>query len=137
MCPATGWRVGSVQTFEQHSDIRDAVMSLTSLCRSEGKPPLGQVSACSTEKDFPQAHSLGTFAGNQPYLRAMASWKAALWSEKPCSLIGRVVSQLEAPFSAAKSTARLRLWGREEWREEEEEIKCSRLCFEILDLASN
>ena len=30
-CPDTGLRVGSVQTLEQTSEIKDAVMSLTSL----------------------------------------------------------------------------------------------------------
>ncbi len=42
--------------------------------------------------------------GSQPYLRA-ASRNAPLWRVKPNSLSGRGVSQLEAPFSEAKSTA--------------------------------
>ena len=44
----------------------------------------------------------------QPYLRAMASLKAPLWREKPNSSRGREVSQLEAPFSCARSMARWR-----------------------------
>ncbi len=77
-CPDTGFNVGSVQTLEHTSEIKDAVISLTSLWRKEGKPPFAHDKACSTENDLPQAHSTGTFDGIQPYLKATASWKAAL-----------------------------------------------------------
>ena len=43
--------------------------------------------------------------GYQPYLRASASWKAPLWREKPCSVRGRAVNQVEDPFSVVRSTA--------------------------------
>ena len=74
----TGFNVGSVQTLEHTSEIKDAVISLTSLWRKEGKPPFAHDKACSTENDLPQAHSTGTFDGIQPYLKATASWKAGL-----------------------------------------------------------
>ena len=77
-CPDTGFNVGSVQTLEHTSEIKDAVISLTSLWRKEGKPPFAHDKACSTENDLPQAHSTRTFDGIQPYLKATASWKAAL-----------------------------------------------------------
>ena len=79
--------------------------SRISLCLMDGKPPLAHESACSTLKFLPQSHLDGRFDGDHPYRRAIASWKAALCSEKPCSLRGRAVSQVEAPFSLASSTA--------------------------------
>ena len=39
-----------MHTLWQTSDIRFAIRSLTSLCRTVGKPPFGHSSACSTEK---------------------------------------------------------------------------------------
>ena len=67
-----------MQTLEHTSEIRDAVKSLTSLWRKEGKPPFAHDRACSTENGLPQAHSTGTFDGIQPYLKVTASRKAAL-----------------------------------------------------------
>ena len=100
-----GCRLGSMHTSLHTSVRRLAVRSRISLCLMEGKPPLAHESACSTVKLLPQSHLDGRFEGDHPYRRAMASWKAALCSEKPCSLRGRAVSQVEAPFSLARSTA--------------------------------
>ena len=41
----------------------------------------------------------GMFGGCHPYLREMASLNAYLWKGRPNSSRGRVVSQLEVPFS--------------------------------------
>ena len=68
------------------------VRSLTSLCLRDGKPPLGQDRACSTENREPQEQLVGTLAGCQPYLRARASLNAPLWNIKPNSSKGIVVS---------------------------------------------
>ena len=76
-------------------------MSRSSLCLIEGKPPRGQLRACSTEKGFPQSQLTDRFDGRHPYLRQRASRKAPLWRANPCSAIGRVDSQLEEPFSLA------------------------------------
>ena len=73
------------------------------LCLIKGKPSLAHESAWS--KFLPHSHLDGKFEGGYPYLRAMASWKAALCSAKLCSLSGRAVSQVDAPFSLAISTA--------------------------------
>ena len=43
--------------------------------------------------------------GVQPYRRVRASWKADLCSVKSCCMRDRTVSQVEAPFTFAKSTA--------------------------------
>ena len=106
--PVMGCSVGSMDTLLQTSEMRLAVRSLTSLCRMVGNPPLGQDSACSTEKLVPHVQVVGVCWGSQPYLRAMASLKVPLWREKPNSSRGREVSQLEAPFSCVRSMARWR-----------------------------
>ena len=80
-------------------------MSRSSLCLIDGNPPLGQLSACSTVNFWLQTQCDGGFGGCQPYLRQSTSLKASLWRAKPCSVIGKVVSQLDAPFSAAASVA--------------------------------
>ena len=80
-------------------------MSRSSLCRIDGNPPRGQLSACSTVNLWLQTQCNGRFGGCQPYLRQSASLKSPLWRAKPCSVIGRVVSQLDAPFSADASVA--------------------------------
>ena len=57
-----------------HTSVRRvAVRSHTSLCLIDGKPPLAQERACSTEKKAPQAHFVGILAGGQPYRSARAS----------------------------------------------------------------
>ena len=93
---ATPWQV---------SFKSDAVISLSSLCLIEGNPPLGQERACCTEKEWPQTQFVGICNGGQPYQRAMASRNAVLWSANPYSSSGKAVSQLEAPFSLARSVA--------------------------------
>ena len=67
-------------------------------CRKNIKPPLGQLSACSMVKCWPQVHKDGRLGGFQPYRKQRASLKAPLWREKPCSAIGNEDNQLEAPF---------------------------------------
>ena len=47
----------------------------------------------------------GKRGGRQPYLRQRASLNSPSWRAKPCSAIGRVDSQLEAPFSDDASIA--------------------------------
>ena len=96
-----------------HTSVRRvAVRSLISLCLIDGKPPLAQDRACSTEKVEPQAHLAGNLSGVQPYRSARASWKAPLCNAKPCSESGRTVSQVDEPFSLASFTDRCRPAGR-------------------------
>ena len=47
------------------SDIIVAVKSRTSLCRSEGKPPLGQEIQWSIVKSWPHAQKVGQAGGVQ------------------------------------------------------------------------
>ena len=100
-----GCRGGSVPTLWQTSLKNSAVMSRSSLWRMEGKPPWGQLKACSTVNCLPQEHWRGRFEGYQPYLRQRASRKALLCNAKPCSEIGSVDSRLEPPFSVDKFIA--------------------------------
>ena len=60
---------------------------------------------------FPHTQLVGSFDGRQPYLRHRASRKAPLWRANPCSAIGKVDSQLEAPFSLETLRALCRLVG--------------------------
>ena len=53
-------------------------------------------------------HLVGKRSGSQPYLRHRASLKSPLCKANPYSFRGKVVSQLEEPFSVASSLARLR-----------------------------
>ena len=73
-------------------------MSRSSLCLIEGRPPQGQFNACSTEKLLPLTQVVGR-PGRHPKCKQRASRKAPLWSAKPCSVMGKAESQLEAPFS--------------------------------------
>ena len=57
------------------------------------------------EKVDPQSQTLGECDGSQPYFNARASRNAPLWREKPNSVSGRAVSQLEAPFSWADASS--------------------------------
>ena len=91
---------------------RVAVKFLISLCLIEGKPPLAQDKACSTENVEPQAQLAGILSGVQPYRSAKASWKAPLCNAKPCSESGRMESQVDEPFSLASFTDLCRLVGR-------------------------
>ena len=74
-------------------------MSRISLCLIDGNPPREQLIACSTVSCLPQTQWEGRRGGRQPYLKQRASLKAPLWRAKPCSAMGRVESQLDAPFS--------------------------------------
>ena len=82
-----------------------------SLWRIDGNPPRGQFRACSTVNCLPQMQWDGMCVGRQPYRRHSASLKAPLWRANPCSSIGKVESQLEAPFSAETVKAFWRLLG--------------------------
>ena len=53
-----------------------AVISLISLCQSEGNPPLLQLQACWTENVLQQIHSIGRYDNCQPYRKETASRKA-------------------------------------------------------------
>ena len=88
--------------------------SRVSFCLMEGKPPLLQESMWSIVKLLSHAQVLGTLSGCQLYLKARASRNADLWREKPNSEIGRVVSQLEAPFSWARDMVRCKVCGRDD-----------------------
>ena len=78
----------------------------------DGKPPLAQDRACSTEREAPQTHFGGSLSGVQPYRRVRASWKAPLCSAKPCSVSGMTVSQVEDPLSPARFKDLCRFSGR-------------------------
>ena len=78
-----------------------------------GKPPLEQERACSTVNERPQAQCDGSLESGNTYLSARASEKVPLCKQKPNSLIGRVVNQLDAPFSLARSMARWRMGGKD------------------------
>ena len=86
-------------------------MSLNSLWRIEGNPPQVQISTCSTVKWWPQMQWDGRWEGRQPYRRQWASQKAPLWRANPCSAMGRVASQLDAPFSFETCIALFMLLG--------------------------
>ena len=86
-------------------------MSRISLWRIDGNPPRGQFRACSTVNFLPQMQWEGRCAGCQPYRKHSASLKAPLWRANPCSSMGKVESQLEAPFSADTVNALWRLLG--------------------------
>ena len=88
-----------MHTSWQTSVSREAVRSLISLWRIDGKPPRGQDRECSTVKLVPHTQLVGIRSGGQPYLRASASAKAPLCKQKPCSLMGSVVNQLDSPLS--------------------------------------
>ena len=74
------------------------------------KPLRLEIIASSTLKASPLTHTFGTPLICQSYLRCLNS---LLLRFKSISFTGMTVSQLEAPFSAAKSTALLVFSGRE------------------------
>ena len=73
------------------------------LCLIMGKPTVGQLKACSTLNGFPHIQCEARSIGSHPYLRHRASWNALLYRVKPWSYMGRMVSQVEAPFSQESS----------------------------------
>ena len=97
---------------------------------------MGHDKTCCTEKGLPHAQFTGTCAGSQPYLREMVSLNALLWSVKPCSSIGRTVSQLEAPFFD-NSIANWRKEGRDSLKLSALTFKERRLWDFTLALADN
>ena len=97
--PSRGCRWGSADTLGHTCDSMPAMMFLSSLCLRIGKPPWLQLRACSTLNCFPHAQVVGNLSGFHPYLRHSPSRNAPLWRLNPCSTIGRIVSQWEAPFS--------------------------------------
>ena len=64
-----------------------AVRSLMSLCLIEGRAPVGQLKACSTEKLQPHTQCEGIRVGFQPYRRHNASLKDPLWRAKFTQLL--------------------------------------------------
>ena len=75
--------------------------------------PCLQIIAWSTLKGSLQTHTFGTSLICQSYLRRTASVNYLLLRFKSIFFTGMTVSQLEAPFSAARSTALLVFSGRE------------------------
>ena len=59
LSPVSGCRAGSISTLGQTSVSSFAVKSLMLLCRMEGSPPQGQLSAYSVEKVEPQTQCEG------------------------------------------------------------------------------
>ena len=74
-------------------------MSWISLCLINRNPPWEQLIACSTVSCLPQTQWEGKCGGHQPYHRQRASLRAPLWRVNPCFMMGRVESQVDAPFS--------------------------------------
>ena len=97
-----------MHTSWQTSVMTLAVKSLSSLCLKVGRPPVGQHRAWSTVKDLPHTHLVGRCDGCRLYRRHKASLNAPLCKLKPCSLMCRAVSHVDAPFSLAKIVARCR-----------------------------
>ena len=87
-----GWFHSNAMAYLRHEA---AVMSLSSLCLIMGKPPVGQLKACSTPNGFPHIQCEARSFGSHPYLRHRASWNALLYRVKPWSCMGRTVSQVE------------------------------------------
>ena len=63
-----------------------------------GKPPVGQLKACFTLNGFPHIQCEARSFGSHSYLRHRASQNALSYRVKPWSCMGRMVSQVEAPF---------------------------------------
>ena len=99
----SGCRSGSIHTPWHTSESRLAVKSLISLWWIKVKPPQGHVNARSTLYCAPQTHFSGIRSGFQPYFKWIVSQNAVLLKWNPCSSIGSVASQLDAPFSDASS----------------------------------
>ena len=69
-----------------------------SSCLIDGRAPLGQLKACSTEKLHPQTQCVGNLDGFHPYLRHIASRKELLWRVKLWSAMGSATTQIEVLF---------------------------------------
>ena len=105
----SGCRSGSIRTPWYTFENKLVVMSLISLWqindewRMKVKPPRGQVKACCTLIYAPLIHLSGFCSGFQPYPIWIASQNAVLLRWNLCSSIGKVDSQLDAPFSDVSS----------------------------------
>ena len=106
--PVSPWRTGSISTSLQTMLSMSASRSLSSLWRCIMKPPRLQTMAWSTLKTSPHTQVDCLSAISQSYLSFRASRNSPLFRVKPISSIGMTVSQLDAPFSEASSTARCR-----------------------------
>ena len=95
--------MGSTHTLWYTFDMRSAVGSQISLCRTMGNPPVWQFKAWSMVNDLPHAHVVGNRGGCHPYLKQRASRKAPWCSKKQWLSIGSATNQLEEPFSFATS----------------------------------
>ena len=81
--------------------------NVSQLIMADGwKSPVGQLSACSTLRALPQVQLEARCRGSHPYLKHSASLKALLCRAKPWALIGRAVSQMDAPLSCERSRLR-------------------------------
>ena len=107
--PVRGWRSGSTKISWQTSVRMLVVISLISLWRIDGKPPRG-MKKHAQPRNLHHMHSAWEYlvAANhngdtEHQWRHRASTKAPLCRLKPNSVISSDVSQLEAPFSLARS----------------------------------
>ena len=110
--PFISWRTGSIWISLHTIFSISASKSRSSLCLWIMKPPRLHIVAWSTSKTSPHAQVDGVSLICQSYLRWMASLNSLLFSVKSTSLTGMTVSQLDAPFSAARSAALLVCSGR-------------------------
>ena len=103
--PVSSWRTGSISTSLQTMLSMSASRFLCSLWHCIMKPPRLLSMAWSTLKTLPHTQIDGLSAISQSYLSFRASRNSPLFRVKPISSIGMTVSQLDAPFSEASSSA--------------------------------
>ena len=98
--PESGCRWGTVVTLWQTSVSSMAVMSLTSLGLTAGKPPVLQVRACSTLNGCPQLQWAGKFWSGQPYLRESLGcrWKQPCAERSHSHQWGVLLAKWRLPF---------------------------------------
>ena len=96
--PESGYRWGSVVTPWQNSVSKVAVMSLTSLCLTAGKPPVLQVNVCLTLNGCPQLQWDGEFWNSQPYLSERLSWKQLCGEQNRVHLWEVLLARWRLPF---------------------------------------
>ena len=111
--PVISCTTGLISTSWQTRLSICASRSRSSIWRCIMKPTRLQIIAWSTLKGSPQTHTFGISLVCQSYLRWTESLNSLLLRFKSIYFIGMTVSQLEAPFSAARSTALLVFSGRE------------------------
>ena len=103
--PVIGCKAGSTCTSQQTMSSSSAHRSHISLWCWITKPPCWQIIAWSTVNLLPQTHTDGLSCIGQSYRSLTASRNSCLLRSKSMSLRGITVSQLDAPFSQARSTA--------------------------------